>query len=54
MGPDPRDALEVLQNGDDAEYLTEEEVSVMAEIPESYARLAMSPIWGRIMAEHSK
>lgn len=50
----PRDALELINGGELGDALTEEEVSVMAEIPESYARLALSSIWQNILDRHSK
>ncbi len=45
----PRDALEELKELHDQGLISEEDVATIAKIPESYARLALSPQWQDII-----
>ncbi len=45
----PRDALHILRPKHDAGAISVEDVARLAEIPEGYARLALSPIWEKIV-----
>ena len=45
----PRDALDTLRPAVDEGRLSTEDVAKLADIPEPYARLALSPVWQGIL-----
>ena len=45
----PRDALDILRPLIDAGRVSIEDVAILADVPEPYARLALSPVWQEIL-----
>lgn len=45
----PRDALSILKPAVEAGHMSVEDVAGLADIPESYARLALAPYWQEIL-----